>query len=81
MTYTVAAPDQDNETGTAAIEAAKNNLFQGTEDAVQDLYPIRDPTKSHLSRNRKVHKVEPPLDYYSMDDNFNDFGEESESLN
>ena len=36
MTYTEAAPDHNNETGTAAIEAAQDDCIQHTEDTVAD---------------------------------------------
>ena len=44
-------------------------------------YSNQGAQRSHHSKNRKVHIEEPPLDFYSLDDNSTNSGEESESLN
>ena len=132
MTCIEVAPDHNNGTGSATIEAAQDNSIQHTKDTVAgpamtlhtshttnptqtaahqattlkdcsrshscppyQLLKYNTPKmimqfgiilqlgnqKSHTKWNMKVQIEEPPLDYYSSDDNSNDSGEESQSLN
>ena len=49
MVCTEAAPDQNNGTGTAVIEAAQDNPIQHTEDTVAD------PTMTHHTGHKANH--------------------------
>ena len=56
-------------------------VHTGKDHTVQDHTTTQEIKKSHLRRSKKAQIEEPPTDYYGLDDDFTDSGEELESSN